>query len=166
MVAECFLGLRIPPQFVEGALGSRLQMPVGTVLMELPRKARLELWPSVVEPTLLYWAAPVPVTMDQPLPVKVTNPEEVAEALRSSAQPDLDPKLPPHHATVEEYDACIEALHKERLPNAPPLNFPTVWKAAPAWLLRNCNAKAFHKIMRVRFYSSQHDGKRRKRGEH
>jgi hypothetical protein len=109
---------------------------------------------------------PKRVTADPPLPVRLTNPEAVAAALRSSAQPDLDPKLPPHHATVEEYDACIEALHKERLPNAPPLNFPTVWKAAPAWLLRNCNAKAFYKIMRVRFYSSQHAGKRGKRGQH
>jgi hypothetical protein len=139
MVAECFLGLRIPPQFVEGALGSRLQMPVGTVLMELPRKARLELWPSVVEPTLLYWAAPVPVTTDQPLLTRLESVSpEVAELLKNR-QPELQVEGQPtqqlRRAEYADYDSGIRwsaAQSPDGLTSARQLR-----RHAPAWCKAN-----------------------------
>jgi hypothetical protein len=86
------------------------------------------------------------------------------DTLRPEGVP-IAPQRPTHLATPEEYDACIEALHKERQLGAPPLTFDYVWERAPAWLLRHCNAEARYKAMRPQFYSKRHADKRRRRGK-
>jgi hypothetical protein len=135
MVAECFLGLRVPRG--------------GMILERLPGKARLELWPAVVEPAVLEWVAPVLVTSASPLDVSLVSvsPEAVKQ-LHRPREPEPQPTPQLRRATEADLDAGIRwsaAQSKDGRTSGRQLR-----SDAPKW----CNANGVE-------YSNREDWERR-----